>query len=69
MDLYILSWVFLHSSPILGLYVVVLRVTQLALVSSARLLCRFDLMYFLDGNNCSHKYVEPKMDTIANANL
>jgi hypothetical protein len=47
--------------------VIALRVTQLAHVSSARLFLRSDLTYFVDESNCSHKYVEPKNENMANA--
>jgi hypothetical protein len=57
----------LRSSSVLGLDVVVLRVTKLALLSCARLLLRPDLVCFTHDNNRSHEFVKQKFNNTSNA--
>jgi hypothetical protein len=60
--------VYLHSSPILGLYVVILRPTQSA-VFIFKASPRSHFIYCIVENSCSREYVDPKNDNAANAKL
>jgi hypothetical protein len=54
---------------ILGLYLVAVKATKLALISSQWLFLRSHLMYYMDEDNGSHGFVEPKINCTADTKL